>query len=141
MDLYEKLRGLKMAMVEDDTVLRESMVLFFRTKGCAVAGYTDAVSAMEAFRKGFPDIVISDLFLPGPDGLTLLRRIGELHRGTFRILITGNPSPEITRDVDEAGIDDFLLKPFTAEELEDALRQLLARRKNGMEDRVLNSSS
>lgn len=140
MDLYEKLRGLKMALVEDDTLLRESMVLYFRTKGCTVAGFADADSAMEAFRKGFPDIVISDLFLPGPDGLTLLHRIGELHPGTLRILITGHPSPEITREVEEAGIDDFLLKPFSAEELEDSLRRLLAKRRNGTEDCVLNGS-
>ena len=125
MDLYEKLRGLELALVEDDTLLRESMVLYFRTKGCAVAGFADAESAMEAFRKGFPDILICDHFLPGHDGLSLLRRIGERNPGTFRILITGHPSPEITREVDEAGIDDFLLNPFSAEELEDALRRLL----------------
>lgn len=139
MDLYEKLRSLKMALVEDDTLLRESMVLYFRTKGCTVAGFADADAAMEAFGKGFPDIVISDLFLPGPDGLALLRRIGERHPGTLRILITGHPSTEITREVELAGIDDFLLKPFSAEELEDSLRRLLNKRRKGMDDCVLNS--
>ena len=126
MNLYERLRGLKLALVEDDTLLRESMVLYFRTKGCIVAGFADADTAMAAFRKdGFPDIVISDFFLPGSDGLTLLRWIREHHPGTLRILITGHPSPEITHEVEQAGIDDFLLKPFSAEELEDSLRRLL----------------
>jgi two-component system C4-dicarboxylate transport response regulator DctD len=125
MDLYEKLQNMKIALVEDDTLLRESMVLYFRTKGCTVAGFADADAAMEAFGKGFPDIVISDHFLPGPDGLALLRRIGERHPGTLRILITGHPSPEITRQVEQAGIDEFLLKPFSIEEMEEGLRRLL----------------
>lgn len=127
MDLYEKLRGLKAALVEDDTLLRESMVLYFRAKGWAVEGFADAESAMEAFGRGFPDLVICDHFLPGPDGLTLLRWIGERHPGTLRILITGHPSTEITREVEQAGIDEFLLKPFSAEELEEALRRCIQR--------------
>ena len=140
MDLYEKLRSLEIALVEDDTLLRESMVLYFRTKGCTVAGFADADAAMKAFGKGFPDIVISDLFLPGPDGLALLRWIGERHPGTLRVLVTGHPSPEITSEVEQAGIDEFLLKPFSAEELEDVLRRLLKRRRKETEDCVLNSN-
>jgi two-component system C4-dicarboxylate transport response regulator DctD len=139
MDLYEKLQNMKIALVEDDTLLRESMVLYFRTKGCTVAGFADADAAMEAFGKGFPDIVISDHFLPGPDGLALLRRIGERHPGTLRILITGHPSPEITRQVEQAGIDEFLLKPFSIEEMEEGLRRLLKKRRKGMGDCVLNT--
>lgn len=123
--IYEKLRHLSLAIVEDDELLRESVVHYFRAHGCTVAGYADAETGMEAFGMGFPDIVISDFYLPGQDGLALLRRIGERHPGTLRILITGHPTPDITRAVEQAGIDDFLLKPFSIEELEDSLRRIL----------------
>ncbi len=125
MDLYEKLRNLRMFLVEGDPLLRESMILFFRSTGCSVAGFSDAGEAMNALEKEVPDIVISDNFLRGTDGLSLLRRIGEQHPGTLRILITGYPSPVITHEVERAGIDEFILNPFSLEELENALRRLL----------------
>jgi DNA-binding response OmpR family regulator len=119
---------MKMALVEDDSLLRESLVLYFRAWGCTVDGYADGDAALEAFRKGIPDIVISDFCLPGRDGLTLLRWIGERRPGTLRILVTGHPSPDIARVVQQAGIDDLVLKPFSVEELEDALRRILDER-------------
>lgn len=125
MDLYEKLRRLKLAIVEDDPLLLESMVHFFRTKGCTVVGYAEADGAMEDFGKEFPDIVISDYILPGPDGVELLGWIGERHPATLRILITGHPSFEITRKVEQADIDEFVLKPFSVADIEDALRRHL----------------
>jgi len=125
MDLYEKLRSLKMAVIEDDKLLRESMVLFFRSRGCVIAGFADADSAMPAIEKDPPDIVISDYILPGADGLSLLRQVGARRPETLRILVTGHPSPDITREVEKAGIDAFILKPFSIEEMEDALRRLL----------------
>ncbi len=125
MDLYEKIRSLKLAVIEDDNLLRASMVLFFRSKGCAIAGFADADSAMGAFKEEPPDIVISDYILPGTDGLCLLRQVGEQLPKTLRILVTGHPSPGITREVEQAGIDGYMLKPFSVEEMEDALRRLL----------------
>jgi DNA-binding NarL/FixJ family response regulator len=129
MDLYEKIRSLKLAVIEDDKLLRESTLLFFRSKGCAIAGYADADSAMNDFKEVPPDIVISDYVLPGTDGLCLLRQVGELLPKTLRILVTGHPSPDITCEVEKAGIDGFILKPFSVIEMEDALRRLLEGRK------------
>jgi DNA-binding NtrC family response regulator len=128
MRLYENLRGLRIAVIEDDTLLRDSLVLFFHAKGCVVAGFADAEAAMESFKKESPDIVISDYIMPGPDGMELLRRVGQLHPAALRVLITGHPSSNLTREVKQAGIDDFILKPFSVDELENALRRLIQAR-------------
>lgn len=136
MRLYENLRGLKIAIIEDDTLLRDSLVLFFHAKGCVAAGFSDAEAAMESFNKEIPDIVISDYIMPGTDGMELLRQVGVLHPATLRVLITGHPSPDLVREVKQAGIDEFILKPFSVEELEYALRQLMATRERKMADAV-----
>ena len=128
MRLYENLRGLKIAIIEDDLLLRDSLVLYFHAKGCVAAGFADAEAAMESFETESPDIVISDYIMPGTDGMELLCRVGELHPAALRVLITGYPSPNLTREVKQAGIDDFILKPFSVEEVEDALRRLMATR-------------
>ena len=130
MGLYEDLRRLKLAIVEDDTLLRESLVLYFRLNRCDVAAFAEADAALEEFGKNPPDIVVSDLRLPGVDGMTLLRQVGERRPGTLRILVTAHASAGVTREVEQAGIDGFLLKPFSVPELEDALRRLLEGRRD-----------
>jgi two-component system response regulator FlrC len=132
MRLYENLRGLKIALVEDDALLRDSLVLYFHSKGCVVSGFADAEAAIRSFKTDRPDIVISDYVMPGTDGMDLLRQVGVLHPAALRVLITGHPSPDLTREVTQAGIDEFILKPFSVEELEYALRRLMATRERKM---------
>ena len=128
MRLYENLRGLKIAIIEDDSLLRDSLVLFFHSKGCVAAGFSVAEAAMESFETESPDIVISDYIMPGTDGMELLRQAGKLYPEALRVLITGHPSPDLVREVQQAGVDEFILKPFSVEELEYALRRLMEAR-------------
>lgn len=120
-----KLAGARIAIVEDDALLLESLALFLRVNGCHVDTFGSAEEAMESFRDKWPDIVISDNLLPGENGLSLLRRIREASRSSGTVLITGQARMEVRMEVQEAGIDCFLQKPFSTKELESALLRII----------------
>ncbi|HEX9204754.1 MAG TPA: response regulator, partial [Candidatus Deferrimicrobiaceae bacterium] len=67
--------GIYVAIVEDDPLLRDSLALFLRVKGCRVQTFGSAEEAGSVGKLGGFAIVISDFLLPGEDGLSFLRRV------------------------------------------------------------------
>lgn len=128
MDLYHELRMRKMIIVEDDTLLKDSLSLFFRSKGCEVSAFENAENALEAMETERFGVVIADQWLPGMDGVSLLNRAWEMESDAIRILITGIPNPGILDEANRSGVDDFILKPFTPDEIEASLWRLIRRR-------------
>lgn len=125
MDLYARLRGMTMLLVEDDKLLRDAISIFFKSKGCDIRRVPDAEEALAVLARETFGIVISDHWLPGASGLTLLKHVGERLPDALRILITAGPTPGMAADANTEGVDVFLLKPFTGEELESALVKVL----------------
>ena len=131
MTIYKRLKELKVCIVENDELLRESMVLFFRTKGCRVQAFGSAEEASPAIESGPPDVVICDHGLPGMNGLNLLSLFGADHPEAVRILISAHPSARLAEEARRAGIDEYLLKPFSIEEIERTLWRRFQLRFNG----------
>ncbi|RJP23810.1 MAG: response regulator [Deltaproteobacteria bacterium] len=116
---------MRIAIVEDDALLRESLALFLRVRRCRVETYGSAEEAGETTKPGRFDIVISDYLLPGEDGLSLLRRVREASGNTGTMLITAHARLEVPREAQAAGIDSFLMKPFSTKDLESALLRIV----------------
>ena len=131
MTFYKRLSELMMCIVENDGLLRDSMVLFFRTKGCNVLAFGSAEEASPFLEARPPDIVICDYGLPGMDGMRFLEGIGARHPAAVKILIGGGPGSLLDGDAKRAGIDEALLKPFSVEEIERALERRLRPRFDG----------
>jgi two-component system cell cycle response regulator len=74
------------------------------------------------------DLLLLDLKMPGVDGLTVLRRAGELHPGVTAVVMTSYATKENIIDALRAGARDFLLKPFDPEDLLQAVGNVLAAR-------------
>jgi len=108
-------------IVENDELLRDSMVLFFRTKGCGVQAFGSAEEAFPVMESRPPNIVICDHGLPGMDGLKLLSRFGADHPDAVKILISAHPSARLAEEAKRAGVDEYLLKPVSIEEIERTL--------------------
>jgi two-component system, chemotaxis family, chemotaxis protein CheY len=83
-----------------------------------------ALTAME--RGAAPDLVCLDVEMPGLDGLTLLKRIREEHEGVRVLMITGQSTLEVVKEALALGARGFVVKPFTASKVLDAIRQALA---------------
>ena len=93
-----------------------------------------ATTAEEAYERActfHPDVVVSDITLPGSSGLDLARQLRrDAHTSnTGIILLTGHGGSDVQRQADEAGCDRFLLKPCMPDTLAAAIRAVLAARK------------
>ncbi len=73
--------------------------------------------ALQLFNKGNYDLVISDIMMPGMSGMDLLNRIREKNLFAAVIMITGNPTVDLTVSAIKKGAVDFLTKPFNIDDL------------------------
>jgi response regulator RpfG family c-di-GMP phosphodiesterase len=85
----------------------------------------DGETALRLFRERGADLILSDLVMPGMDGIELLRRARELDRGVAFILLTGVSSIQDVASALELGADHYLRKPFDVEEVRFAVDRAL----------------
>jgi two-component system, OmpR family, response regulator len=121
---------MQVAIVEDDALLRESLALFLRVKGCRVETFGSGEEAKAGNLVGF-DVVISDLMLPGDDGLSLLRRVHAASNTVITVLVTAHGNRDFPEETRRAGIDGYIPKPFSTDELEGMLLRLTGKGRGG----------
>lgn len=121
---------MRIALVEDAMLLRESLLTAFRRQGWQAAATGDGEEAWWLLRDGRFDCAILDIMLPGCTGLELLRRMREANDMTPVILLTARDAIEDRVDGLKRGADDYLIKPFAISELM-ARVEALTRRTHG----------
>ena len=114
-------------VIDDDAAVRQSLAFLLSTAGLAVRVHDSAV----AFLKVLPEIkdgcVVTDVRMPGIDGLELQRRLGELEKHLPVIVMTGHGDVPLAVEAMKAGAVDFIEKPFDDEVMLSAIRAALAR--------------
>ena len=113
----------RILIVEDEQNARAGYEALLRKWGYAVLGVGSGEEALEKFTEFQPHLMLSDVNLPGMDGLELLRRLSEEHQEVPTIVITGDPSDDRTVKVIEAGAYWFIVKPHS----NPVLRALISR--------------
>ncbi|MFC5289638.1 response regulator [Actinokineospora guangxiensis] len=111
--------GQRILLVEDNADLRDYLIRLLHAEDWAVTAVGDAGAAIAAVRADRPDLVLSDVMLPGRDGLELLGEI-RADPGLARlpvILLTARAGAESTADGLRHGADDYVVKPFHPAEL------------------------
>ena len=125
MDLFGKLKEMKMLLIDDDEWIRDSLSLFFEGEGCHLVAVETAEEGMEELKRQDYDIIIVDYRLPGMDGLEFLERIKESHPNALTLLITAYGSKDVLLKASKIGIQGFIDKPFTIRTIEDSLSRLI----------------
>jgi len=125
MDIFNRIKNMKILLVDDDEWIRDSMSFFFEAEGCNLLTFETAEEAMEAVTQQTYDIVFSDYKLPGMDGLEFLRRVKEKQPNAFEILVTAYANCEIKKEANEIGVKDIISKPFTSEDVETSLSRII----------------
>ena len=125
MDLFDKIKHMKILLVDDDRWIRDSMTLLFETEGCELLALETAEEGLQAVKQQKIDIAIVDYRLPGMDGLEFLKYITALQPDTLRILITAHIDKKVVIEADQLGVEDFIAKPFTSESIEASLSRLV----------------
>jgi signal transduction histidine kinase/ActR/RegA family two-component response regulator len=124
------LRGRRVLLVEDTTDTREAMQRIFDRRGCRVRIASTAEEALALAREEMPEIVVSDIGLPGMSGLELLPQMKALPGGQeiIAIALSGLGREKDIRAASEAGFDAHLLKPVEISVLDQTLVGALQRR-------------
>jgi len=125
MGIFNRIKNMKILLVDDDEWIRDSLRLFFEAEGCNLLAFETAEEGMEAVKQQAYDIVISDYKLPGMDGLEFLRRVKEKQPNAFEILVTAYANCEIEKEANEIGVKDIIPKPFTSEDVETSLSRII----------------
>ena len=117
----------RIAVVDDEESIRETVGLALRREGYVVSAYADGASAWEAIDQEFPDLIVADITMPRMDGLELCRRIRAASEEVPIIFLTSRDE-ELDRVLGlEIGADDYLCKPFSVRELAARVKVLLRR--------------
>ena len=121
---------IKLLFVEDDEACAYAIqggldMLDLYEVRCAANG-REALNIYKEFR---PDVLVSDVQMPEMDGFELVRKIRESDSQVVILLATGLTSPKDLREGYHAGIDEYIKKPFIAEELHYHIQAILKRTK------------
>jgi two-component system, OmpR family, copper resistance phosphate regulon response regulator CusR len=123
--------NIRVLIVEDDEEIADSLVRGLGEEGLAVVHARDGESAKGLLREGPWDLIVLDWWLPGADGLTLLRRYRQGGGAAPVLFLTARDAvSDRVRGLD-GGADDYLCKPFDFDELLARVRALVRRRGRG----------
>ena len=135
----ERALPLEVLVVDDEPDVRELLVEYFRNKGLAVATATDgraAVSAIERDPSRY-NFVITDLALPGVDGLAVLRTARVANPSAYVVIITGYASLDSAIQAVRLGAYDYVTKPFSLGQMDVILARVRDRLSLEAENRQL----
>lgn len=126
MNLFSRLKNLKIILIDDDEWIRDAMRLFLEDEGCTLVAVETAEEAIEALGKQAFDIIIADYRLPGMDGIDFFTFIQNgISPNAIKILITAYLNRSVRVMAEKAGVHDFIEKPFKPENIEESLSRLL----------------
>lgn len=131
--------GSRILLIDDEEEMRRSSAQALSLFGLDVVTFANAEPVLERVGYGFDGVVISDIRMPGMDGMTLLQRIREMDSEIPVILVTGHADVQLAVSAMHAGVYDFVEKPFAAQHLVGIIRRALDRRSLVLENRRLRA--
>ncbi len=133
------LAGLDIAFVDDDEDLREANVQALQIAGFKAAAFASAGALLAEIGPGFAGAVVSDVRMPGMDGIELFRRLKALDADIPVVLISGHADIAMAVAAMNEGAYDFIAKPYAGERLSETLRRAVEKRALVLENRRLRA--
>ncbi len=115
-------------VVDDDPVIRDLVAEAIRLVGYEVDTCEDGEEALQKNAAKHYDLIITDMVLPGLDGLSLIRKLGMEDTGTDVIVITGYGTIENAVECMRAGALDYLIKPFSVDQIQVSVNRAVEHR-------------
>jgi two-component system, LuxR family, response regulator FixJ len=113
-------------LIDDDDGVRHSLTFSLTAAGLAVRAYESALTFLSVVGSLQPGCIVSDMRMPGMDGLQLRRRLRELEVNLPMIIMTGHADIRMAVEAMKAGVVDFIEKPFDDEVLLASIHEALA---------------
>jgi CheY-like chemotaxis protein len=129
-DSRQTLRGLRVLVVDDDSLILEAMTILLEREGAEAWTAGSAEAAWKRLERDLPDVLVSDLAIGAAGGHGLIRQVREdaRTRGLYAIAITGHVLVEDRQRSIAAGFDHYLPKPVDIDELRALLADRTPRR-------------
>jgi two-component system response regulator PilR (NtrC family) len=126
-------------IADDEAAVRESAAEVLRDEGYQVTTAVDGRNALATLETHDFDVILSDLRMPGADGLAILRRAREVSPQTLVLLMTAHATVETAIEALQRGAQDYLLKPLIFEDVLHKIEYLLRHRQVAWENQLLRS--
>ena len=129
-------------LIDDDEAVRQALAFLLATAGHAVRVYDSAESFLQVAETVQPGCIVSDVRMPGMDGLALQRRLKEIGVALPVIIMTGHADVPLAVEAMKIGAIDFIEKPFDDNVLLSAIRialrhQTAANQRNSEKSQIL----
>ncbi len=128
---------INVAIVDDQDLLRDSLSQTLSRAGYRISAFANGAHAVEGVKKESFDLIISDLKMPGMDGVQMLRQIRQLGQDVPVILMTAFGSVSSAVEAMKLGAFDYIQKPFEADEIEILVKRALQERHLRTENEAL----
>jgi DNA-binding NtrC family response regulator len=129
----------RILIVDDEPLVLETLAEVLGTEGHPVSKAADAAEGLRSLADEPHALVLSDIRMPGMDGIEFLREVRRLHPGTDVMLMTGFGSLDGAIDAMALGASDYLMKPLKSKEILARVRAILTRRRLESELHALHS--
>ncbi|MTH65450.1 sigma-54-dependent transcriptional regulator [Paracoccus shanxieyensis] len=129
----------RVLLVDDDEKMRASTAQALELAGFAVEPLASGPEALALAGPGFAGVIVSDIRMPGMDGMTLLGRLRDIDPDLPVILVTGHAEVPLAVEAIRGGAYDFIEKPFRVQELATVIRRAADHRKLVLENRRLRA--
>lgn len=127
-------------LVDDDSDLRHALKQSLELEGLSVICHSSAEDVSDLPLRSLYGVIVSDIRMPGMDGLTLMRRILGIDPTLPVVLITGHGDVQMAVEAMRAGAYDFIEKPFAANRLFSVVERALEKRRLVLENRSLRNA-
>ncbi len=121
----ERLKSKTILLIEDERTIRENIAsmlkFFFKDVYTAIDGY----DGLDKYEHYLPDIVITDLKMPNMDGFELIEELTKRQSQSYTIIVSAHTDTELLIKAIHDGVDRYLIKPVTEDELFEAFEAYL----------------
>jgi DNA-binding NtrC family response regulator len=130
-------QAMKIAIVDDEQDMRQSISQWLALSGYDTETFASAEEALKELGADYPGIVISDIKMPGMDGMQFLKKLMGNDSGLPVIMITGHGDVPMAVEAMRVGAFDFLEKPFNPDRMSELAKRATGARRLTLDNRAL----
>jgi DNA-binding NtrC family response regulator len=129
--------AMKIAIVDDEQDMRQSISQWLALSGFDTETFASAEEALSALSPDYPGAIISDIKMPGMDGMQFLKKLMSVDSGLPVIMITGHGDVPMAVEAMRVGAFDFLEKPFNPDRMTELAKKATSARRLTLDNRAL----